>query len=313
MVTDVERRQRHVRNGRAKTVNLASHRSRYPLTRRRTQAKAVEAANAIYEMVSDLVEINGAPAEDQFQARADELGAKLVERLDAAQAMLDRELPNVIAEDYDKLKTVGQCTSSDPQVWRLCRFNHSSWEYTQDDQTYAAVRPRTELTIAAYGSLLPAKYTAYRLPPWWPTKVNDEFYGWQVSFDLKWFPFRGLPVSAQMAKPIYRNIPTYSHTLTGGPQPFPREPERWRNSGETWQITALGYLSGDGTFFKPGEMHYPQASVTNPLFKSTADGGLGLDPETFFDVNFSAKALDDYPEKGIKTGWCLDEKHRCGS
>jgi hypothetical protein len=265
------------------------------------QAKAVEAANAIYEMVAGLVEINGAPADDDYQARADQLGVTLAERLSAAQGLLDRQLPNVISSDYEKLKAVGECTSSNPQDWANCPFDHGDWQYTQDDQASAAKRLRPQLEVSAYGSLLPAKYTAYQLPLWWRTRVNDDFYGY-TAFS-HWTPFDGLPDSAQMAKPIYRNIPTYSHKVTGPP---------WKSSGETWQITALGYLSGEGTIISPWVMHYPAAPVTNPLFRSTADGGLGLDPETFFDVNFTPKSLNHYPERDTPTGWCAEDLVGCG-
>jgi hypothetical protein len=273
------------------------------------QAKGVEAANAIYNLVVDLIEINGEPAADDFQARADEIGVKLVDRLNAAQGMLDRQLPNVISTDYEKLKTVGQCASSDPQVWASCPFDHGDWQYTQDDQRSAAKALRSELQIAAYGSLLPAKYTAYQLPPWWRTKVNDDFYGYTLG-PRYWFPFSGLPDTAQMAKPIYRNIPTYSHTVTGGPQTF-GPPEPWKSSGETWQITALGYLEGDGTIIHPWVMHYPEASVTDRLFKTGGDG-LGVDRETFFDRNFTPKPLDHYPERDTPTGWCANAQAPCG-
>jgi hypothetical protein len=274
--------------------------------------RAFEAANTIYSTALELVEINGEPADDEFQARADEAGVKLAERLSAAQGMLDRELPNVIAADYHTLKAVGQCTSSDPQIRASCPFDEGDWQYTQDDQASAAKALRTELEISAYGSVLPARYTAYQLPPWWRRKISNDFYGWTVLTDQRWAPFAGLPDTAQMAKPIYRNIPTYSHTVTGGPQPFgPTEP--WKSSGETWQITALGYLTGEGTAFQPWTMHYPSASITDKLFKPTSSGGLGLDPETFFDQNFTPKPLEHYPERDAPTGWCVSSRAPCGS
>jgi hypothetical protein len=270
-----------------------------------------ETANAIYNTALELVEINGEPADDEFQARADELGVKLADRLSKAQGMLDRELPNVIAADYHKLQAVGQCSSRDPDVWASCPFDHADWQYTQDDQASAAELLRTELEISAYGSVLPARYTAYQLPPWWRRKVSDDFYGYTFDF-VHHIPFQGLPDTSQMAKPIYRNIPTYSHTVTGGPQTFgPTEP--WKSSGETWQITALGYLTGEGTIFRQWEMHYPSASITDKLFKPPSSGGFGLDPETFFDQNFTPKPLDHYPEDTTPTGWCAYDADPCGS
>jgi hypothetical protein len=277
-----------------------------------TVGEAYETANAIYNTAIELVEINGEPADDEFQARADELGVRLADRLSAAQGMLDRGLPNVIAADYHKLQAVGQCRSPDPDVWASCPFDHADWQYTQDDQVNAAKLLRNKLEISAYGSVLPARYTAYQLPPWWQRKVSDDFYGYTFDF-VHHTPFQGLPDTAQMAKPIDRNIPSYSHTVTGGPNPPFGPIEPWKSSGETWQITALGYLTGEGTIFRQWEMHYPSASITDKLFKPTSSGGFGLDPETFFDQNFTPKPLDHFPEDTTPTGWCAYDRDPCGS
>ena len=112
-------------------------------------------------------------------------------------------------------------------------------------------------------------------------------------------PFDGLPASAQFAKPIYRNIPTCGHKL------IRVENGSWASSGETWQIYALGYLTGDGTIFDPWLMHYPKADVTDPIFKPLDQGGLAAEPESFFDRFFpKLSTLDHYPERDTPTGWC---------
>jgi hypothetical protein len=262
--------------------------------------EAFHAADAIYETVMQLVEINGEPAEDDFQAKANELGKKLAERLIAEQGMLTRQIPNTIAADYGKLRAAGSCASTDPKGWAACPFDHADWEFTQDDQENAARALVPGMEAWAYGSLLPTRYNLYRLPPWWRTTVGDnkDFYG--RTYGQSFWPFDGLPASAQVAKPMYRNLPTGGHTLTS------HVLDPWTSSGDTWQIYALGYLTGDGTITDRWVMHYPQAGVTAPIFKPVDQGGLGADPESFFDRYFpKVSTLDHYPERDTPTGWCV--------
>jgi hypothetical protein len=105
-----------------------------------------------------------------------------------------------------------------------------------------------------------------------------------------------------MAKPIYRNLPTYTHTIRCSSD------KGCKLSGDTWQITALAHRSGKGELFDPWVMHFPEASITDKLFKPVGEGGFGLDPETFFDRRFKAKPFDRYPWGGdglAKPAWCL--------
>jgi hypothetical protein len=255
---------------------------------------AFHAADAIYQTAMRLAEINNQPAQDDFQTKASQLGVQLADRLGAAQDMLTRRIPNTIAADYAKLRTVGSCTSTNPKDWSACRFNHTDWEFTSDDQANAARILVPGVKIWAYGSLLNARYHLYQLPLWWRTTVGDnkEFYG--LTIDAIHFPFYGLPPSAKFAKPIYRNIPTYSHTISN-----------YKSSGETWQIYALGYLTGSGKLTDRWLMHYPKAEVTDPIFTSVEQGGLGADPESFYDRYFpQVSTLDHYPEGTTPTGWC---------
>jgi hypothetical protein len=261
---------------------------------------AFHAVDAIYETVMQLAEINREPVENEFQSKADELGVKLTERLGAGQEMLTRQIPNTIAADYEKLKTIGSCTSSDPKDWPACPFDHADWQFTQDDQANAAKALLPGMKTWAYGALLAARYHLYALPPWWRTSLSDnkDFYG--ATFTSTFRPFDGLSASAQVAKPIYRNMPTYGHKLTRV------ENGSWASSGETWQIYALGYLTEDGTIFNPWLMHHPTADVTDPIFKPLDQGGLAADPESFFDHFFpKLSTLDHYPERDTPTGWCV--------
>lgn len=261
---------------------------------------AFHAVDAVYEAVMQIAELHREPVENAFQARADQLGEKLTERLSAGQEMLNRQFPNTIAADYEKLKTIGSCTSKNPKDWQECPFEHADWEFGQDAQAAADKALLPAMKAWAYGSLLAQRYHLYALPPWWRTSVSDnkDFYG--VTFTGGFEPFNGLPASAQFAKPIYRNIPTYGHTLTRTGN------GSWASSGETSQIYALGYLTGEGTIVDRWLMHYPKAEVTDPIFEPLDKGGLAADPESFFDHYFpKLSTLDHYPERDTPTGWCV--------
>jgi hypothetical protein len=100
----------------------------------------------------------------------------------------------------------GSCASTNPAEWQLCPYDHADWQFTQNDQEAAPEGlPRTT-EIWGYGELLPTKYTAWRLPAWWRRQVTDQFRAHGVIYLS---PFNGEPESAQMAKQIYRNLPTY--------------------------------------------------------------------------------------------------------
>ncbi len=257
------------------------------------------AVNDVYEVVATFVEVNEEPAEDDFQTRADKLGDELAKRLQASQATLNRGLPNMVASDYSKLKAVGSCASTDPKDWPNCPFEHVDWQYTQQDQANAAGSLLPAGRTWAYSELLPARYNAYRLPKWWRKRVggNEQFYGITGFTEIKWYPFESIPASAETALPLWRNMPGYGHRIA-------LTNDGWASYGETWQIVALGYLSGEGTLTSPWVMHYPEEDVMKPLFEEVDKGGLGADREYFFVHSFNPKSLDHYPERDTLTGWC---------
>jgi hypothetical protein len=260
---------------------------------------AAHAIDTIYETVMRLIEINSEPAEEDFQGRADEVGELLAKRLTAAQTTLDRQLPDTIAADYGKLKVAGACSSLNPHDWSACPFDHSDWQFTKEDQALAAEALVSATQIWAYGELVPARYRAYRLPHWWRRKVSDnqEFNG-ETAF-RRWHPFERLPDSAEMAVPILRNLPDYAHRIERA------DALHLKSTGDTWQIWALGFLTGDGTIGSPWVMNSPPASLMKHLFDAPP-GGLGADREAFFIRNFKPSTLDHYPERDTPTGWCYN-------
>jgi hypothetical protein len=266
--------------------------------------EAIHAVDSIYKTSMELVEINGhKEATEGFQSRADEVGVKMADRFVAAQEMLERQLPNVIAADYEKLRAAGSCSSSRPTDWKLCPFDHADWQFTQEDQAAAAEGLLPAMEIWAYGELLPLKYTAWVLPPWWRSLTDRQFYG-QGIFDV--YPFDGAPVAAQSPEPVYRNIPTYSHKTR-----WNNRSTSWENNGDSWQIRVLAYLSGEGTINNAYITHFPESSLLEHLWKPPAEGGLGIEKETFFDRHFKPRPFAHYPYRdGKSPAWCFNESRR---
>jgi len=262
--------------------------------------KAFKVANVSYELAGELAETGGGRTDDEFSSIAGEVGDKLAARLGDAQTILTRQLPNIIAADYGKLKTVGACAAFDQAG---CPFDVRDWQYTQDDQADASDALLQGTTAWAYGELLPAKYTLWQLPAWWKRKVDIQYHNRGLPPYNS--PFSKSAESGQYSKPVYRNIPHYSH------ENHPDGNLSWNMTGgsDRWQIYALGSLTGAGGAFDPYAMQVPEASVTNKIFGTHANGGLGLDPETFFDRQFDrsgeTKTLDHYPiANGSAPGWC---------
>jgi hypothetical protein len=266
--------------------------------------KAVHVANLVYETAMEYTNVTGEgqqrSAEEAFQAKVRELGGKLADRLQAAKASLTRRGAEVIAADYAKLRTVGLCASGNSS----CPDDIGEWQFTGDDQTNAARGLRAGLQASFYAALLPLKYTGWTLPTFTRQTPGQYFFSSPALRNPgdTMCPFDGEPASAQVAIPVARLF-----------YPF---------AAQAWQVRALGYLTGDGTFFNGWQMHFPDATVTDRVFGSVdpggdlKKGGLGLDPEAFFDVNFPSKTLDNYPYRDTATSWhdhiYNSNNHNCG-
>lgn len=116
---------------------------------------------AIYGAAADIAALNkqGAPSDDEFKTRADRLQGDLVARLVSTQDTL-AEMTKVIAADYEKLKTVGTfggCVATDEGCPR-------EWQFTEPDRRSATRVLQASIESSAYQSLVPAKFTAFKLP-----------------------------------------------------------------------------------------------------------------------------------------------------
>lgn len=246
--------------------------------------KAVAVEAKMYRAIMEYAAIDNEPALDDFQVKVAEAGKALVRRFTTAQGVLTTQYANAIVSDYGRLKTTGACASVIASDWVNCPFDHADWQYTQIDQGSAAGALQSGAKVEAYGALLPAKYEAWTLPVNQRTTANDAFAG--LLYFRCWYPFGAAPASAQWARQVQRRV-------AGTGQ-------------DTYEITALGYRTGAGTIGNDWEMHVPDASVTDPVFKS-GGSNLGVNQEEFFDRFFGSRNRDwHYPERDTRTGWLPD-------
>jgi hypothetical protein len=226
--------------------------------------KVVGVVNVIYDTAMEWgkIDAEGTEAGEPFQVKVSDVGAELAERMHVAQSVLKNQMVQVIASDYEKLRTVGLCAAN----LKSCPDGPvSEWQLTPDDQREIARAVDLGARTTVYQALLPAKYDAWAPPraPW--RSVNWEGHQPAGESALLWFcPFNKLPESAQLSYPIRRGI----NSTTGAP--------------DTWQVIAYAERTGNGTIADPHSMVLPDAAVTDPLFKSGAAGGLGANPETLF-------------------------------
>ncbi len=226
--------------------------------------KVVGVVNVVYDTAMEWSKIDdeGTEAGEPFQVQVADVGTELAARLHSAQSVLKNQMVQVIASDYAKLRTVGLCAGG---VKSCPDGPLSEWQVTPDDQRQIARAVDIGSRTLVYQALLPAKFDAWAPPraPW--RSVNWEGHQPAGEAGLVWFcPFNKLPESAQLSYPVRRGI----NSTTGSP--------------DTWQVVAYGERTGAGTLTDPHAMVLPDASVTDPLFKSPAAGGLGANAESFF-------------------------------
>jgi hypothetical protein len=226
--------------------------------------KVVGVVNVVYNTAMEWSRIDseGTEAGDPFQVRVGDVGVELAARLHAAQSVLKNQMVQVIASDYEKLRTVGLCAAN----LKTCPDGPvAEWQITPDDQRQIARAVDIGTRTLVYQALLPAKFDAWTPPrsPW--RSVNWAGHQPAGEAGLLWFcPFNKLPESAQLSYPLRRGI----NSTTGAP--------------DTWQVVAYAERTGSGTLADPHAMVLPDASVTDSLFKSPAAGGLGANAEAFF-------------------------------
>ncbi len=254
--------------------------------------------SAIYEGALEYTKVKSEnrqeDADVEFTSRADDVGVELAKRLQGAQDTLTTQFANVIASDYDKLKTVGLCGALDP----ACPGGADPWQFTTDDVTKAGIALRVAMQVSFYAALIPARYTTWALPDSGYTKANAHFVGRNIAGDH--CPFSEEPDSAQIAIPVKPDIPQNRSGGPGAKPPF-----------TTWRVRAIGQLTGAGAIVDPYIMKTPDASIGDRLFRPLDPSGnidkpgtgLGVYKEGFFDVYLPSDTLRDYPYIDTETRW----------
>lgn len=262
----------------------------------------IGATDSIYKFATQWGSLGLEPAGGKFHTTVGKVGVQFAERLEKAQALLKRQLPDRIVSDYGRLKTVGSCASPIAEDWKDCPFglapldgtglDHGHWQYTQDDQAAASRTLLKTSEAAAYSAILPAEYRLYELPAY-PTLWASRYMG-ETFPSICFNPFADLPPSGQVRRPVKPLV-------------------RGRNVAHEWQIGALGHLEGSGSVGKPWGMRVPAASLTNHLF-GDAEGDLNLNQADFlnrsFDLGQRTARLPHYPWATSHTGWIVHGCHK---
>ena len=103
---------------------------------------------------------SGAPTSGEFRVKANELGARLVERALEAKPTYDR-VGDAIVSDYAALRELGTnagCNPSDPKCPR-------QWAFTRADKTQASVDVYRAAEALAYQTMIPLGYWVYEMRP----------------------------------------------------------------------------------------------------------------------------------------------------
>ena len=227
--------------------------------------------SAVYRTALEIAKINqeGDSADDDFSGKVDELGGRLADRLEAAHDSFDN-LAQIIAGDYQKLKTVGTLGNCVPRSENCPR----DWQFTEADQRDVTAGLKGALELSFYGALLPAKYQIWTLPSGPSTDAAKYTCYRRVEY--------GDPTDPNVI--IYSDTPFAKSPATGQvANPLPRYDSLSRQQYDVW---ALGYR-GSEKFADPS-MVTPAASITDRIFGPVdpsgdlSKGGLGAFAPLFF-------------------------------
>jgi hypothetical protein len=253
----------------------------------------------VYHLASELTSINSSGTEDaaaDFPSKVGDVGKDLADRLSDAQDTLTVQFSDIVASDYQRLKTMGECAAghsagcSDP----------AAWQFTQDDQRLAANSLQYGAQSTFYSALVGAKYKVYDLPipPQYDFTTPDSYIGYDYD------PF------AMVC--IFKGNPAYSTTVA----------QVEHNSADyitEHYVSALGYVDGAGTITNVFHMHWPDGSIMDRMFGpvdptgNINKGGLGMDRETTFALFPTHTTIDYFPLDGHprKTQWSGDGAAHC--
>ena len=256
---------------------------------------------AIYHLAAELTSINADGTEDAgaaFQTTVGKLGEDLAARLQDAQETLTGQFANIIASDYRKLRTVGECAAGHQEG---CPDDPARWQFTQDDQRLANTSLQYGAQSTFYSALVGTKYKVYDLPV--PSVFDyttpDNFIGHDLG-------------PGQVC--IFTGDPAYSSTIAGAALFNATQLITVHN------VSVLGYTTHAGVITDPFRMNWPEGSVIERMFSPVnvngdiSKGCLGMDRETTFALFPQHTTLDYFPLAGppaARTAWAADGAAHC--
>jgi hypothetical protein len=262
--------------------------------------KGFEAIQAMYEVsmaAAEMGTVSTAGNEGTYESTVGQVGKDMVRQMNAFQSTIDGQMADELVSDYGKLGKTAACFAGRKECASEFKDDPDDWQITKQQLDGAARVFPVGMRATAYGALLPARYTLWRIrdarydnrqqvePARWdqgPTlgqpcpadKFNQAVVG-SVLFLGNFYPFANASEYGRLDRWIHFDAPRN------------RSGHWLYQRTNLWDILGLGYLTGEGVLGNPYEMHVPTEAALKPLFGpvDTEDldkGGLDYDPETFY-------------------------------
>jgi hypothetical protein len=277
--------------------------------------EAIGVVNQIFDTaleISSIASEGNEPADEPFEVQAAQVGSRLVSRLSTASDTLTTEMTNAIVADYGKLARAGSCNLQQLP----CPDNPQLWKFDANDQLNASTGLRYGTAVTAYGAIVPARWTLWRLGQecygsqgftcWETGFQGDGFWGGVGAFNAPVCPILENHPSTSLIRPVYRDIPRYANDAGfqgGNPHPV-----------DIWQVYALANISGGGVVGNTYKSELPNDILTRVFAPvdpagDFSKGGLGAQPEQFFMGSMTPKLMaargtgQPYPYLDSRPAW----------
>jgi len=195
---------------------------------------------------------NGTPGNslDTVRAAAQQLGADVAATVNAALGTFN-QLQDIIVSDYGRLSSVGGNALTNPD-----------WAWNGSTLNAAAALLTQSTNEVFWGSLMPLQYHVYKLIP---TSNNQNIT------TASQYVCEGHNPDTGMGQ----NVHTFNQAAASGQALFTSD---YTSSGSAQRNVWVWYSSVNNE----GKASVPPASLTDPLWKSVEDGGVGLYQASFF-------------------------------
>ena len=241
--------------------------------------KGFEAIQAMYEVsmaAAEMGTVSTAGNEGTYESTVGQVGKDMVRQMNAFQSTIDGQMADELVSDYGKLGKTAACFAGRKECASEFKDDPDDWQITKQQLDGAARVFPVGMRATAYGALLPARYTLWRIrdarydnrqqvePARWdqgPTlgqpcpadKFNQAVVG-SVLFLGNFYPFANASEYGRLDRWIHFDAPRN------------RSGHWLYQRTNLWDILGLGYLTGEGVLGNPYEMHVPTEAALKPLF-----------------------------------------------